>query len=187
MIEREEMHLNKAQFAPGLVSDPVEQVILGEERPILIYMQGRSMEPNIREGDLVEVVPVGLNQLSRGDILLFKHCEGLVLHRVLRISKLGVWLKGDGLLMSEGWVHKGLIIGKATRMWRGETEYSLIDCRAVSRARAWAVLSTFEERLYTLFAKVRWGFGGRGSELARRALLLILRPFRLPLTLSSGL
>lgn len=186
-IEREEMHLHEAQFAPGLVSDLLEQVILREERPILLYIQGKSMEPNLQEGDLVEVVAFGFNQVKSGDILLFKHGDELLLHRALYISRLGVWLKGDGLLVSEGWIHKELIIGKAIKVCRGEMEYSLTDCRAVSRARAWAMISDLVERLYKPIAITKWGFGGRGSELFRRIFLAVARPFRLPLTLSSGL
>jgi hypothetical protein len=182
-----EMNSPNPQFAPGLAGDLLRQVIHRGKQPLFLFARGKSMEPNIRAGDMIEVAVFKLSDAKKGDILLFKRGGELLLHRVLYLSRSGVWLKGDGLLLGEGWVSPDMIVGKAVRMWRGEREYSLTDCRALSRARVVAGISGWAEGLYKTIARVNWGFTGKGSELARGVIARLMQPFRLPLTLPIGL
>jgi hypothetical protein len=45
---------------------------------------GRSMFPAIDDGEFLHVEPVAIDELERGDIILFRHTEGLKAHRIIR-------------------------------------------------------------------------------------------------------
>ncbi len=47
---------------------------------------GRSMQPNVLDGDSVVVAPAGATQLRRGDLALIENADGLRLHRVTQLS-----------------------------------------------------------------------------------------------------
>ena len=48
---------------------------------------GRSMYPSIREGELITVEPVVPNDVTLGDIVLYRSQRGLIAHRVIQVSR----------------------------------------------------------------------------------------------------
>lgn len=63
--------------------DDVALALLREGQPVRFRAAGLSMEPSIRDGDAITVVPVPLEEVSRGDVLLYRRDERLLAHRVL--------------------------------------------------------------------------------------------------------
>lgn len=175
--------MRPSQVTSMLAKELVVQALLVEGRSLLLTVSGSSMEPNILDGDLVDVAPIDeISKLKIGDVVLFEEYGVLMLHRVLRIYRKRALLKGDGALLSEGAVAWDLVVGRARSIRRGEREYDLRGLRAGSRARAWAGISHLVDFLFRLLARISWGLGGRGSSALRWVLLFLSRIFRLPLT-----
>jgi hypothetical protein len=70
--------------------------LLAEGRSIRFRAAGLSMEPSIREGDLITVAPLA-GQVRRGDVLLYRAGQRLLAHRVV-----GRVRGDDGLLRMRG-------------------------------------------------------------------------------------
>lgn len=67
-------------------------------------VHGVSMSPFIREGDTVELSPVG--KLHKGRIYLAEKKGRLLLHRAVAVKGNRVLLKGDNLPEPDGWFEK---------------------------------------------------------------------------------
>jgi phage repressor protein C with HTH and peptisase S24 domain len=70
--------------------------LLGEGRRVRFRAEGRSMEPAIREGDVLTVAPLA-GEVRRGDVLLYQAGQRLLAHRVV-----GRVRGADGLLRVRG-------------------------------------------------------------------------------------
>jgi len=57
--------------------------ILRRGNAVQFRVQGQSMSPNLADGDTVVVAPVEAADLRRGDVVLLRNAEGLLVHRVL--------------------------------------------------------------------------------------------------------
>ena len=56
--------------------------LLGEGRVVRFRAEGRSMEPSIREDDILTVAPLS-GEVRRGDVLLYRADRRLTAHRVV--------------------------------------------------------------------------------------------------------
>ena len=62
----------------------------------LAVVEGTSMEPTLQTGDVVVVIRrVGPEELSVGDIVVYRRGGSLVIHRVVSIGPSGLVTKGD--------------------------------------------------------------------------------------------
>jgi len=69
----------------GFTSIVTEALLRGDT--VRLPVQGGSMRPWLREGDLVQIVPAAGRTLRRGDILLFmRRPDRPVLHRLWQVS-----------------------------------------------------------------------------------------------------
>ena len=62
---------------------PLCEMLLGRGLPVRFQATGQSMQPNILDGDLVEIAPVLDEKLRRGDVALTRTEDGFMLHRVV--------------------------------------------------------------------------------------------------------
>ncbi|MBI5833758.1 MAG: hypothetical protein HZB16_15805 [Armatimonadetes bacterium] len=62
-----------------------------------LVFEGRSMWPTLREPALLDIEPVGLDQVRRGDVLAFRSAEagGHVIHRAVTHTPAGWRTRGD--------------------------------------------------------------------------------------------
>lgn len=101
---------------------------------------GRSMLPLFREGDQVLVEHGGAG-VRRGDIVVFRHGERLITHRVLRrrrqAGEVFYVTKGDNVLHLDPPVRAGEIVGRVLAIKRGGADISLDT--AAWRAFGWLV------------------------------------------------
>jgi hypothetical protein len=63
--------------------DDVGLALLREGLAVRFRAAGLSMEPSIRDGDAITVVPVPLDEVRRGDVLLYRTGERLLALRVI--------------------------------------------------------------------------------------------------------
>ena len=87
--------------------------LLKQQIPIRIPVFGYSMVPFLWPGYMAEIKPAAIEELKKGDVVLFKHGENLVLHRVLRLRGTEfVVCKGDARIKSDGEVLADAILGR---------------------------------------------------------------------------
>jgi signal peptidase I len=93
-----------------------------------ISIQGRSMLPFIQDGDELLIV-TGIDNLRRGDVILFRQGGQLFAHRVLaRNDEAGspVFLtKGDNVLLTDPLVSAQQVLGRVTMITRGRRQIRL--------------------------------------------------------------
>jgi hypothetical protein len=90
------------------------------------YPQGNSMHPTIVPGrDSVIVEPLGERKIKRGDVILFRRSQDaplypgmLVIHRVCRVKKDGVYMVGDNEVKVEGPLERDQLLGIMTELHR---------------------------------------------------------------------
>jgi len=121
------MTLRHSLFGKGrpggilLVTESIIDLWRETNKEISLTVKGTSMEPLLREGDVVAVCLVRLDQLKRGDMIAFKQNGCVIIHRLVKRRKNGnTWLycqKGDNL-NGWGWIPEEAIIGKVTSMKR---------------------------------------------------------------------
>ncbi len=91
--------------------------MLSEGQTIQVKPQGYSMYPLFVPGrDMARIAPLGGCRLKRGDVVLYRR-EGsiLVLHRIVRRNKNGIYLTGDNQSEIEGPLRedqmRGILVG----------------------------------------------------------------------------
>jgi len=57
--------------------------LLRRGNAVQFRVNGQSMQPNLNDGDTVVVAPASAADLRRGDVVLARNCDGLLVHRVL--------------------------------------------------------------------------------------------------------
>ena len=117
MLEKTEMlNLKRRDFAS------IAQDVLGRGRTLRFKAKGGSMSPFIRNGDVVEVVPVK-TKINLGDIVLYRSSYGNpVVHRVIQRSNESIITKGDSLSSSDQPVLSKQVLGRVVSVekngWR---------------------------------------------------------------------
>ena len=81
---------------------------------------GFSMEPFIRDGDIISLRKIPARQLKIGDIVAFTREEGsiLLIHRLLWKRNDRFKFKGDNNPFSDGWIKASYILAKIIRVQR---------------------------------------------------------------------
>lgn len=92
--------------------------------------RGVSMRPFIRDGDVVEVEPIGERPIRRGDVVLRRGGDGRVLaHRVTLVDGSGeaalVHTRGDALGYPDGPVSQRQVLGRVVNVARESSRMSL--------------------------------------------------------------
>lgn len=67
-----------------------------EGRSVRLTVRGNSMSPQLLDGvDVVTLYPFDPQKLKTGDVIFFRHKEGFILHRIVRIYRKDVEVSGD--------------------------------------------------------------------------------------------
>ena len=88
----------------------------------LLY-SGISMNPLMREGDVLLIVPYDGQEIRVGDVVAFPHPETprKVIHRVVAVGSEGIRTKGDNTAAVDDWLLKPAdLLGKVTAIQRQE-------------------------------------------------------------------
>lgn len=112
----------------NLFIDHIKELLL-IKKEVSIKASGDSMLPLIRgDRDIVLIKSIKFDELSIGDIVLFKYNNELVVHRVISIDDKIITLRGDG---NKWGVEKCLfedLIGKVFCIKRGRFT---VDCESI--------------------------------------------------------
>jgi signal peptidase I len=97
--------------------------ILGRGEALRFRAKGASMRPFIRDGDLVEVRPIGATSVRRGDVVLFRAEGGRALaHRVVRVvgddRREALVTKGDSITWCDGPISREQVLGRVVAVER---------------------------------------------------------------------
>ena len=68
--------------------------VLGIEQPILTVTSG-SMWPELSRGDIVFVKGTNIDDIKIGSVIVFRHENGLAVHRIIKIEGTRITTKGD--------------------------------------------------------------------------------------------
>jgi signal peptidase I len=94
----------------------------GEKNNRAVFCRGESMRPLFRPGDLIRFVPCRIENLRRGDVIIFipPGQEERVVHRVVSMGPGGIRTKGDANPYRDAWELLQVdIVGRAVSVERG--------------------------------------------------------------------
>jgi signal peptidase I len=99
---------------------------------------GESMSPTIREGETILVMPINPHEVRRGDVVLYRKKEKVIVHRVNAIEGAeavghAFILRGDAMESCDEPVEPRQICGKAVWVERGKRKIRLDNRRAKIR------------------------------------------------------
>jgi hypothetical protein len=126
--------------------------------------RGYSMTPAIRDGDFITISPLRDFIPGRGDVLAFRHSNGLQLlvHRVLKKNKNRFLIKGDNCPEADGWVPLENILGLITRVerqeknrfWPNRSEYPLCSVIYLFTYPFWPPLRQVMARIWRRLCRI---------------------------------
>ena len=110
------LNLKREDFAS------IAHEVLDRGRALRFKAKGGSMSPFIRNGDVMEVVPVK-GKINFGDIILYhSSCGSPVIHRVIQRNKESIITKGDSVPSSDHQVLFKHVLGRVVAVekngWR---------------------------------------------------------------------
>lgn len=98
----------------------------------VLFYSGPSMNPLLRENDLLELIPCAAAGIMPGDVIAFENRDAnqIVIHRVVKIGAGGLLTRGDN---NSGFdaapVHDDQIIGRVATAWRGTSKVDVAGGR----------------------------------------------------------
>ncbi|MCX5706131.1 MAG: S24/S26 family peptidase [Candidatus Omnitrophica bacterium] len=97
------------------------QAALAKEAFFRFKAKGFSMQPFIKDGDIVTVSPANGAALGRGQTVAFIRPGGkLVIHRIVACLENGYLIKGDSCFTNDGLVKKEDILGYVSEVKRND-------------------------------------------------------------------
>jgi len=114
------------------------EAVLKNGASVRFHARGLSMQPNINDGEAVELRPATAGEVSKGEIVLAQTGDGLRLHRVVEKIASGVLTRGDAGMENDA--PSVAIIGKAVAIEKAGGRESLEGWAVVLRH---SILSLF--------------------------------------------
>lgn len=130
----------------------VQQIIdaLRTRGRVLLKAYGSSMQPWVRPGDIGVIRKITVENVRRGDLVLFLRHQRLFVHRIVgeRVT-FGVHevsAKGDAHPTTDGWLEKGELLGRVVFIFRGgrrlrrislDTPSQRVLGRAIAKLSLW--------------------------------------------------
>lgn len=120
--------MNNTELNRKLVSQ-YSELVLSEGYRLKMPMNGYSMFPVIRPGDIGLIDHFPFNELKPGNVIVFRNSERLVAHRVIRIIENSegnyIKCKGDATFRSDPLITQNEYIGRITEITRGNKKLDL--------------------------------------------------------------
>jgi signal peptidase I len=94
----------------------------GEENRNMLFCRGESMRPLFRPGDRIVFAPCRVEEVRRGDVIIFVPSgqKERVVHRVISNGPEGIWTQGDANPYCDAWgLWQEDIVGRAVSVERG--------------------------------------------------------------------
>lgn len=132
--------------------------------------EGSSMNPTLRDLDLLEMVPYDKRAIRVGDVIFLRPPEGdqPIVHRVVRVTPEGIRTRGDNRTGDDPWfLLPADITGQVVAAWRGQKRRKVAGGRAgrlVAHLTRWQ--RALERRLSPLLRPI-YRFLTRGGIVRR--------------------
>lgn len=112
---------------PGPALLELLRATLAEGMSFRFRAKGFSMDPFIRDSDMITVWPLADHSPDLGDVVAFiqEETEKLVVHRVIRIKGNSYLIKGDNSAGADGLIHRANILGWVKRVERDDKSVSV--------------------------------------------------------------
>jgi hypothetical protein len=113
-----------------------------QERFFVAYV-GHSMNPTLREPELLEIVPYSNRPMEAGDVVFFQSLETHqpIVHRMVRLTPEGIATRGDNNSQEDHCLlNPGDILGRVAAAWRGSKRRDITGGRRglwISRGLQW--------------------------------------------------
>jgi hypothetical protein len=105
--------------------------LLRDGQRVRFRATGLSMDPTIRDGDVLTVEPVNLGEVRPGEILLYRTARGVIAHRLVRCEEVETQLlyvlRGDASATCDPPVSYGDVLGLVTATRRRRRSRSLTN------------------------------------------------------------
>ncbi len=133
--------------------------LLQDGKTVQLKVNGYSMYPLfVPERDMAVIGPPR-GRLKRGDVVLFRRDEGiLVLHRIWKIKKNGLFLVGDNQTQVEGPVRFDQVRGMLTGFVRRGRTRSVRHLAYRAYSTAWLLMRPFRHRIAVAVHAVKQRF-----------------------------
>lgn len=136
------------------LSHTLRKEIIRQGRSVQIFASGYSMFPFLRKGDILTIDPAPIEQIKRGDIVVYELNEKWIAHRVIQINHntegLEFLLRGDTCVAFDTPVNKENFIGRISEFQRLNYQKNL---NGIYR-RIWTKLTLLKFNMYPLFARI---------------------------------
>ncbi|GHT17830.1 hypothetical protein FACS189429_2820 [Bacteroidia bacterium] len=122
---------------------------------VTIMVKGRSMMPLLRNGrDAVVLSPVDTKNLQAGQIVLFRHNDRHLLHRIVKTDGENLVIQGDGTRTTEN-ATRADVVGVVTAIVRWHRKQIPLPNKWEKRYfRVWCLLKPFRRYLLWAFRKI---------------------------------
>jgi signal peptidase I len=100
------------------------------DSPQMLVYSGRSMDPTLREPDLMEIRPYRDRPVRTGDVILFHApgCPTPIVHRVESVASEGIRTRGDNCpRQDDWWIGADQIIGQVISVHRGGRRRNVVN------------------------------------------------------------
>jgi hypothetical protein len=87
--------------------------LLRSGQSVCFRARGRSMWPSIPSGSRIQVSPCPVSELEVGQVAAYERDGRVVVHRIERISPVGLHFAGDSLAMRDGCIVSQQVLGRA--------------------------------------------------------------------------
>lgn len=126
----------------------IEQM-LRDNHTLQIKPKGYSMYPTIvPDRDYVIIEPFENKVLKRGAVILYRRVDGtLILHRIWKVKKDGIYTVGDNQVMIEGPLEEKQIIGFLTEIIRNNKKISVKNPFYNIYSSLWLFLRPFRNKI----------------------------------------
>jgi phage repressor protein C with HTH and peptisase S24 domain len=131
------------------------KTLLDQGQQVRITVKGRSMRPFLQDGDTVVLAPASIRPIRWGMIVVARtDLCGIVLHRVVLISKDKIWLMGDAHTRQCERTTKKDVMATVVAAYRNSKELKLnsfgLNCARV----LWFLLLPFRGYLLRLYERL---------------------------------
>ena len=148
-----------SNVSPLRIGMEIAESLLRDAIPVKARVGGTSMLPWLRAGDIVTLKNCPLDTVRKGDIVVFKRFEKLVIHRVIAydnmIAGIAFITKGDSCKHTDGYILPSDFLGKAFSYERKGSPTNLTDRKHLRFNRFLAAVSLYTWPVYSVYFKCK--------------------------------
>lgn len=157
-----ELEIDPTVSCEGPEFEELAVQLLQAGRSIRFRARGSSMSPLVRDGDILDVCPIGDGATGVDDIVLYRSCSnGIIVHRVVGVGGQGgevtLLVKGDSVGKADPEVEECQVLGRVVGIDRRGRRIALTPLFWRHRSSLFLHLLPLRRRAYTALHGVLQG------------------------------